>query len=107
MTLIKVAANSRTASVAGAIAGVIRQHHRAEVQAIGAGALNQAIKALIIAIGYLKDEGIHVACVPEFVDVTIEERIVTGIKLVIAPRAGSALPSVPVSTSIPEDLPQT
>ena len=48
MDMIKVSANSRTSAVAGAIAGVVREHHRAEVQAIGAGAVNQAVKALVV-----------------------------------------------------------
>ena len=62
-SMIKVSADSRTAAVAGAIAGVIREHKHAEVQAIGAGAVNQAIKALVLATGYLKQDGIDVACV--------------------------------------------
>ena len=69
MDMIKVSATSRTSAVAGAIAGVIREHKHAEVQAIGAGAVNQAIKALALATGYLKLDGIDVVCVPEFVDV--------------------------------------
>jgi len=84
--VIKVSANSRTSAVAGAIAGVIREHGRAEVQAIGAGAVNQAIKALVLATGYLKSDGIYVACVPEFADVTIDDKVRTAIKLVIEPR---------------------
>lgn len=84
--IIKVAANSRTSAVAGAIAGVIREHKRAEVQAIGAGAVNQAVKALILATGYLANDGIHVVCVPEFVDVEIEDKVRTAIKLVVEPR---------------------
>jgi stage V sporulation protein S len=87
MELIKVSANSRTSAVAGAIAGVIREHHRAEVQAIGAGAVNQAVKALILATGYLKNDGINVICVPEFADVTIEDKVRTAIKLVVEPQA--------------------
>ena len=86
MDIIKVSANSRTAAVAGAIAGVIREHHRAEVQAIGAGAVNQAVKALVLATGYLKNDGINVTCVPEFADVTIDDKVRTAIKLVIEPR---------------------
>jgi stage V sporulation protein S len=86
MDVIKVSANSRTSAVAGAIAGVIREHHRAEVQAIGAGAVNQAIKALVLATGYLKNDGIVIACVPEFVDVAIDDKVRTAIKLVIEPR---------------------
>ena len=84
--MIKVSADSRTAAVAGAIAGVIREHKHAEVQAIGAGAVNQAIKALVLATGYLKQDGIDVACVPEFADVTIEDKVRTAIKLVIDPQ---------------------
>jgi len=83
MTMIKVSATSRTSAVAGAIAGVVREHHRAEVQAIGAGAVNQAVKALVVATGYLRLDGIHISCVPEFADVTIEDKVRTAIKLVI------------------------
>ena len=85
MNLIKVSATSRTSAVAGAIAGVVREHHRAEIQAIGAGAVNQAMKALILATGYLRLDGIHVRCVPEFADVTIEDKVRTAIKLVVEP----------------------
>ncbi len=86
MDIIKVKANSRTAAVAGAIAGVVREHNRAEVQAIGAGAINQAVKALVLAKGYLEEDGIIVVCLPEFVDVDIEGKIRTAIKLVVEPR---------------------
>lgn len=85
MSIIKVSARSRTASVAGAIAGVIREHGRAEVQAIGAGAVNQAVKAIIIASGYLEEEGVHVICVPSFVDIAIEEQERTAIRFVVQP----------------------
>jgi len=87
MDIIKVSANSRTSAVAGAIAGVIREHGRAEVQAIGAGAVNQSVKALVLAISYLQErDEIQVVCVPEFVDVEIEDKVRTAIKLVIEPR---------------------
>ncbi|MAT42237.1 MAG: stage V sporulation protein S [Anaerolineaceae bacterium] len=86
MDIIKVKANSRTAAVAGAIAGVVREHNRAEVQAIGAGAINQAVKALVLARGYLAEDGISVVCLPEFVDVDIDGKIRTAIKLVVEPR---------------------
>ncbi|MBL8080547.1 MAG: stage V sporulation protein S [Anaerolineales bacterium] len=86
MEVIKVSANSRTSAVAGAIAGVFREHKRAEVQAIGAGAVNQAVKALVLAINYLKTDEINVVCIPEFVDVEIEEKTRTAIKLVVEPR---------------------
>jgi len=83
MDLIKVAANSRPSAVAGAIAGVIRDNSHAEIQAIGAGAVNQAVKALILARGYLKGDGISVFVVPEFSDVSIDNKARTAIKLVI------------------------
>ena len=85
MDTIKVSATSRTAAVAGAIAGVIREHKHAEVQAIGAGAVNQAVKALVLATGYLKNDGINVICVPEFADVTIDDKLRTAIKFVVDP----------------------
>jgi stage V sporulation protein S len=87
MDMIKVSANSRTSAVAGAIAGVIREHRHAEVQAIGAGAVNQAVKALVLATGYLRNDGISVHCVPEFADVTIEDKVRTAIKLVVDPES--------------------
>jgi len=86
MDMIKVSANSRTAAVAGAIAGVVREHKRAEVQAIGAGAVNQAIKAIALATSYLKNDGIDIICIPEFVDVEIEDKVRTAIKMAIEPR---------------------
>lgn len=86
MDMIKVSANSRTSAVAGAIAGMIREHKRVEVQAIGAGAVNQAVKALVLAIGYLHGDGIRIVCVPEFADVTIDDKVRTAIKLVVEVR---------------------
>jgi stage V sporulation protein S len=86
MDIIKVKANSRTAAVAGAIAGVVREHKRAEVQAIGAGAVNQAVKALVLAKGYLAEDGIPVIAIPEFVDVEIDGKVRTAIKLTVEPR---------------------
>ena len=107
MDTIKVSATSRTSAVAGAIAGVVREHHRAVVQAIGAGAVNQAVKALILATGYLRDDGIHVTCVTEFADITIEDKVRTAIKLVIETSANSDFSSVRLSTrSIPIDMPR-
>jgi len=87
MNMIKVSANSRTSAVAGAIAGVIREHKYAEVQAIGAGAVNQAMKALALATDYLKGDGINIACKPEFVDLTVDEKVRTAIKLVVEPHS--------------------
>ena len=93
MDIIKVSARSRTSAVAGAIAGVFRDNNRAEVQAIGAGAVNQSVKALVLAISYLKErDGIFVSCIPEFVDVDIEGNVRTAIKFVVLERG-----------SVPED----
>lgn len=103
METIKVSATSRTAAVAGAIAGVVREHHRAVVQAIGAGAVNQAVKALVLATGYLRNDGIYVSCVPEFADITIEDKVRTAIKLVVEPSANSDFTAVRLSTRIPSD----
>lgn len=86
MSIIKVSARSRTASVAGAIAGVIREKGRAEVQAIGAGAVNQAVKAIIIASGYLAEEDHHVACVPSFVEVSIDQQERTAVRFLVESR---------------------
>jgi stage V sporulation protein S len=86
MDVMKVSAKSRSTSVAGAIAGVVREHGRAEVQAIGAGAVNQAIKAVTIAHGYLALDGIDVICIPVFTEVLIGDQERTAIRLVVEPR---------------------
>lgn len=86
MNVIKVSARSRTASVAGAIAGVIRESGRAEVQAIGAGAVNQAIKAIAIATGYMDEEDVAVVCVPSFVEVEIDSQERTAVRILVEPR---------------------
>src|SRR3954453_5863588 len=70
--VIKVSAKSRSTAVAGAIAAVMREHHYAEVQAIGAGAVNQAVKALAIARGYLTGDQIDIVCTPFFTEVDID-----------------------------------
>src|ERR1043165_9702816 len=70
--VIKVSAKSRSTAVAGAIAAVMREHRYAEVQAIGAGAVNQAVKALAIARGYLTGDQIDIVCTPFFTDVDID-----------------------------------
>ncbi|NPV56251.1 MAG: stage V sporulation protein S [Anaerolineae bacterium] len=86
MDIIKVKANSRTAAVAGAIAGVLREMKHVDVQAIGAGAVNQAVKALVLARGYMAEEGVDIICMPEFVDVEIEGKVRTAIKFAVEPR---------------------
>ena len=86
MDIIKVSAHSRSTSVAGAIAGVIREVGRAEVQAIGARAVNQAVKAAAIALGYLKQDGIDVVMIPAFTEVAIDDQERTAVKLTIEKR---------------------
>lgn len=81
MDIIKVSGTSRTSAVAGAIAGVFRENKRAEIQAIGAGAVNQAVKALVLARGYLAEDGYEVIFLPEFVDVEIDDKVRTAVKL--------------------------
>jgi len=83
MDIIKVSGTSRTSAVAGAIAGVFRENKRAEIQAIGAGAVNQAVKAIILASGYLAEDGYDVVFSPEFVDVEIEDKIRTAVKMTV------------------------
>ena len=86
MNIIRVAGTSRTSAVAGAIAGVFRDNQRAEVQAIGAIAVNQAVKALALARGYLQEDGYEVIFYAEFVDVEIEEKTRTAIKFTVESR---------------------
>jgi stage V sporulation protein S len=86
MDIIKVSAKSRSTAVAGAIAGVVRESNRAEVQSIGAGAVNQAIKAVAIARGYLTLDGIDVVCIPAFTEVEIEGQERTAIRMLVEPR---------------------
>ena len=83
MDIIKVSAQSRSTAVAGAIAGVIREHKHAEVQAIGAGAVNQAVKAIAIARGYLELDGIKISCVPHFIEIIIDGQERTAIRMVV------------------------
>jgi len=84
--IIRVAAQSRSTAVAGAIAGVVREHGRADVQAIGAGAVNQAVKAAAIARGFLALDGLDVVCIPSFSDVEIGGQERTAIRIAIEPR---------------------
>ena len=86
MDVIKVSAHSRSTAVAGAIAGVVRQHGRAEVQAIGAGAVNQAVKAVTIARGYLALDDIDVIGTPVFIELSIGGQERTAVRLTIEPR---------------------
>jgi len=82
--VLKVSTRSRPSAVAGAIAGVIRDSGMAEVQSIGAGATNQAIKAVAIARSYLSEEGVDIVCTPSFIDVAIDDEERTAIRLLAA-----------------------
>ncbi|HEY3674955.1 MAG TPA: stage V sporulation protein S [Candidatus Tumulicola sp.] len=83
---LKVSAKSSPNAVAGALAASLRERESAELQAVGAAAINQAVKAVAIARAYLKPAGIDVMCVPAFVTVAIGENERTGISLVVERR---------------------
>lgn len=85
--MLKVSARSNPNAVAGAMAGAVRQAGRVQVQVVGAGALNQAVKAMAIARGFVSDSGIDLVCVPAFADVLIDGEERTAIRLVIEDRA--------------------
>ncbi len=84
--IIKVSAKSRSTAVAGAIAAVMRERHFAEVQAIGAGAVNQAVKALAIARTYLEQDNIDIICIPSFKEVDIEGNERTAVRFTVEQR---------------------
>src|SRR2546422_7351352 len=84
--VLKVSATSKPVAVAGAIAGVIRSKGRVEVQAIGAGAINQAIKAIAISRGYVAPGGLDLVCIPAFIDISIDGEERTGIRLLVESR---------------------
>lgn len=86
MDALKVSAKSSPNSVAGALAGVIREKGVAEVQAIGAGAINQAVKAVAIARGFLAPSGVNLICIPAFTEVEVDGEQRTAIKLIVEPR---------------------
>ncbi|WP_249028752.1 stage V sporulation protein S [Tannockella kyphosi] len=83
MEIMKVSSSSSPTSVAGALSSMIRSKEEISIQVIGAAALNQAIKAIAIARGYVVSTGIEIACVPAFHDLVIEDKIVTAIRLKI------------------------
>ncbi|MDM5154869.1 stage V sporulation protein S [Bacillus sp. DX1.1] len=84
--ILKVSSKSNPNSVAGAIAGVLREKGTTEIQVIGAGALNQAIKAIAIARGFVAPSGVDLVLVPAFTDILINNEKSTAIKLIIGPR---------------------
>jgi stage V sporulation protein S len=86
MEVLKVSANSQPKSVAGALAAVLRDHNYAEIQAVGAGAVNQAVKAIAITRGFVAPNGIDLVAVPAFAEVIIDGEERTAIKFFIQPR---------------------
>lgn len=86
MDVLKVSAKSNPNSVAGALAGVIREKGFAEMQAIGAGAINQAVKAIAIARGFVSPSGMDLVCIPAFSDIIVDGEERTAIKFIIQPR---------------------
>ena len=86
MEVLKISSKSNPNSVAGAIAGLVKENERAEMQAIGAGALNQAIKAVAIARGFVAPTGVDLVCVPAFAEVEVEGEDRTGIRIVVDSR---------------------
>lgn len=83
MEILKVSSKSNPNSVAGAIANVFREKGSVEIQAVGAGAINQAIKAIAIARGFVAPSGKNLICIPAFSDISIEGEDKTAIKLII------------------------
>lgn len=88
MEILKVSSKSKPNAVAGALAGVLRERGTAEMQAIGAGALNQAVKAVAIARGIVAPSGMDLICIPAFKEIQIEGVERTAIRLIIEPRSG-------------------
>jgi len=84
--VLKVSTNSRPKSVAGALAAVLREQGSAEVQAVGAGAVNQAVKAIAIARGFVAPNGIDLVAIPAFVEIKIDDEERTAIKFIVEPR---------------------
>lgn len=83
MEILKVSSKSKSNSVAGALANAFKDKNSIEIQAVGAGALNQAIKAVAIARGYIAPTGKDIYCIPAFSDISIEGEERTAIKLII------------------------
>ncbi len=114
--VLKVSSKSNPNSVAGALAGVLRQAGAVEVQVVGAGALNQAVKAIAIARGFVAPSNIDLVCIPTFADIEIDGQSRTAIRLAVEDRShrsaspegpaaavrGSAVPasSVPVAAPV-------
>lgn len=86
MEVLKVSSKSSPNAVAGALAGVIRDKGVAEIQAIGAGAINQAVKAIAIARGFVAPNGMDLICIPAFTETVIDGENRTAVKFIIEPK---------------------
>lgn len=86
MDILKISAKTSPNAIAGAIAGVIKESGKVELQAIGAGAINQAVKAVAIARGFVAPSGIELVCMPAFTEIKIDDQDRTGIKFLVEPR---------------------
>ena len=86
MEVLKVSSTSDPKSVAGALAAVLREEGRAEIQAIGAGAVNQTTKAIAIARGYVAPNGMDLIMIPAFTEIEIDDEERTALKFVVEPR---------------------
>lgn len=84
--MLRVSSRSNPNAVAGALAGVIREEGSVEMQAVGAGAVNQGVKAIAIARGYVAPSGLNLVCIPAFVEIQIDGEERTAIKFTIEPR---------------------
>ena len=86
MEVLKVSTKSNPNSVAGALAAIIKEKNIVEIQAVGAGAINQAVKAIATARGFVAPSGRDIVCVPAFTDIEIDGEERTAIKLIVQPR---------------------
>ena len=86
MEVLKISSKSNPNSVAGAIAGLVKESNQARMQAIGAGALNQAVKAVAIARGFVAPSGVDLVCIPAFTEVQVEGEERTGMMLIVEAR---------------------
>ena len=86
MEVLKVSTKSNPNSVAGALAAIIKEKNIVEIQAVGAGAITQAVKAIAIARGFVAPSGRDIVCVPAFTDIEIDGEERTAIKLIVQPR---------------------
>lgn len=81
--ILKISSKSNASSVAGAIAGIVKETGKVEMQAVGAGAINQAVKAIAIARGFLAPTGVNLVCIPAFTGVQVEGEERTGMKFIV------------------------